>query len=143
MEKSKWGVFACRKASQSNILQSPFFLSVLFLYEVLKFIFILYWSIVDLQHFVSFRCPAKWFRYTHTHTHSFSGSFPIQAITEYQAEFPVLYSRFLLIVYFIYSCVQVLILNSFKALLFLALFFLLTSLQRTEGLSPPAVPSGG
>ena len=70
-------VFACRETSRSSTLQSPFFLSVLFLFEVLKFTFILYWSIIDLQHWVSFRCPAKWFHYTHTHIHAFSGSFPI------------------------------------------------------------------
>ena len=28
----------------------------------------LYWSVVDLQCWVSFRCTAKWIRHTHTHT---------------------------------------------------------------------------
>ena len=36
-----------------------------------------YWSIVDLQCCVSFRCTAKWFSYTYTYIHSFSNSFPI------------------------------------------------------------------
>ena len=40
-------------------------------------IFISYWSIVDLQCYVSFRCTAKWFSYTYTYIHSFKNSFPI------------------------------------------------------------------
>ena len=36
-----------------------------------------YWSIVDLQCCVNFRCTAKWICYTCTHTHSFLDSFPI------------------------------------------------------------------
>ena len=37
------------------------------------------WSIVDLQHFVSFRWMANWFIHTHTymHTYSFSDIFPL------------------------------------------------------------------
>ena len=50
--------------------------------------------------------------HTHTHIHSFSDSFPIQVITEYWVEFPVLYSRSLLIIYFIYNSVYLLIPNS-------------------------------
>ena len=37
--------------------------------------------------------------------YSFSDSFPIEVITEYRAEFPVLYSRSLLGIYFIQSSV--------------------------------------
>ena len=36
-----------------------------------------YWSIVDLQCCVSFRCTAKWFSSTYTYVHSFSDSFLI------------------------------------------------------------------
>ena len=36
---------------------------------------------------------------------SFLDSIPMEVITEYQAEFPVLYSRSLLVIYFIYSSV--------------------------------------
>ena len=40
-------------------------------------VFILHWSIVDLQCCVSFRCTAKWLSYTYTYIHCFSNSFPI------------------------------------------------------------------
>ena len=73
-------------------------------------IFILYWSIVDLQYCVSFRCTAKLLSYTYIH--SFSDSFPVQVITGYGVEFPVLCSRSLLITCFIYSRVYMLIPNS-------------------------------
>ena len=43
------------------------------LWELLNFI--LYWSIVDLQCCVNFRCTAKWFSYTYTYTHSIFFSF--------------------------------------------------------------------
>ena len=38
---------------------------------VLFFNYIFYWSIVDLQCCVSFRCTAKWISYTYTYIHSF------------------------------------------------------------------------
>ena len=76
----------------------------------LNLIFILYWSRVDLQCYVSIRSTAKWFSYTYIH--SFPDSFPIQVIKEYWVEFPVLYSRPLSIIYFIYSSVYMLIPNS-------------------------------
>ena len=47
---------------------------------------------VDLQYCDSFRCTAKWFSYLYTCIYSVSNSFPIQVITEYWAEFPVLYT---------------------------------------------------
>ena len=78
-------------------------------------IYCFYWHIVDLQ-CVSFWCVAKWFCFIHTHTrtykYSFSDSFPLQFITRYWIWFPVLYSRSLLFIYFIYSSVYLLILNS-------------------------------
>ena len=40
-------------------------------------IFLLYWSIVDIQCFVNFRWLAQGFSYTYTHIYSFSNSFPI------------------------------------------------------------------
>ena len=43
---------------------------------------------------------------------SFSSSFPIQVITEYSAEFPVLYSRSLLVIYFKYNSVYISVLTS-------------------------------
>ena len=68
-----------------------------------SFLFNFYWNTVDLQCCVSFRCTAKWISYTYTYIHSFLDSFPIEAITEYWVEFPVLYSSSLLVTYFIYS----------------------------------------
>ena len=62
-----------------------------------------YWRIVDLKSCVSFCCTAKWIIYTYTYILSFLDSFPIEVITEYWVEFPVLYSRLLLVTYFIYS----------------------------------------
>ena len=66
-----------------------------------------YWSMVDLPCCISFCCTAKWVSYTYTYIHCFLDSIPIHVITEYWVEFPVLYSRFLLVIYFIYSSVYV------------------------------------
>ena len=74
----------------------------------LNLIFILYWSIVDLQCCISFRHTAKWFSYTYTYTYSF----PIKLITEYWVEFPVLCSRSLLVIYCIYNSVCMSVPNS-------------------------------
>ena len=60
-------------------------------------IFILCWSIVYLQCYISFRYTVKWFSYTYIY--SFSDSCPILVVTEYWVEFPVLYSRSLLSIY--------------------------------------------
>ena len=59
------------------------------------------WSIVDLQYWVSFKCIAKGFSNTYTYVNSSSDSLPKYVITEYQVEFPVLYSGYLLVIYFI------------------------------------------
>jgi len=86
------------------------------------FIYILYWSVIDLQ-CIGFRCTTKWIcdthTYTHTHTHIYiqistliSDSFPKQVITEHWEEFPVLYSMPLLVIYFIHSSVYLLITTS-------------------------------
>ena len=40
-------------------------------------IFILYWSIADVQRCVRFRGTAEWFSYTYTYIYCFSDSFPI------------------------------------------------------------------
>ena len=65
-----------------------------------------YWNLVDLQCCVSFKCIVKSISYTHTYIHSFLDSFPIKVISEYWVEFPVLHSRSLLVIYFMYSCVS-------------------------------------
>ena len=67
-----------------------------------------YWSIFDLQCCVSFRCTAKWFSYTYF----FRFFFPTKVIAEYSVEFPVLYSRSLLVICFIYSSMCMLIPSS-------------------------------
>ena len=53
--------------------------------------------------FVGFYCTAKWISHTYTYTPSFLGFLPIWATTEYWIEFPELYSRFSLVIYFIHS----------------------------------------
>ena len=58
------------------------------------------WSIADLK---CFRCTAKWFIYIYTHT--YFRFFPLQVITRYWVQFLVLYSRPLLLIYFICSSV--------------------------------------
>ena len=83
-----------------------FFITFLKINILFKNFKILYWNIVDLQSCVS-RCTAKWFSYPCTCNYSLSNSFPIQVITEYWSEFPVLYNRSLLVLYLIYICVCV------------------------------------
>ena len=50
-------------------------------------IFYLYWSTVDQQHCVSFRCITEWFSSVYTCIDSSSNSFPIEVIIEYWVEF--------------------------------------------------------
>ena len=83
------------------------FSKVLFFNEILtaSFLFLFYWSIVDLQCGISFECTAKWFSYTGTYIHSFLDYFLIEVIPEYWVEFPVLYGRSLLVIHLIYCSV--------------------------------------
>ena len=81
--------------------------SCLYITFTYLFIFNFYWTVVDLQCCVSFRCTAKWIGYAYTYIHPFLDSFPVQAIIEYWVEFPVLYSRSLLVTCFIHSSVYV------------------------------------
>ena len=77
-------------------------------YSFLKFKIVLAYNCLTIC--VSFRCTAKWISYTCIR--SFLDSFPIQVIIEYWGDFPVLHSRPLLLIYFIYSSVYMLIPNS-------------------------------
>ena len=70
------------------------------------FFFHFYWSIIDLQHCVSFKCTAKWISYTYIYIHSFRFLAHRDPSTEHWEEFPVLYSRSLLVIYFIYRSVH-------------------------------------
>ena len=67
-----------------------------------------YWSIIDLQ------CCVSGVQQSDSVIHIFIlfQSFLLQVITEYWVEFPVLYSRSLLVTYLIYSSVCMLIPNS-------------------------------
>ena len=67
------------------------------------------WCIVTLQCCIFFRYTAKRFSYMYTHIHSFSDSFPILVITEYWIGFTMVYSRYFLAIYFIYSSSYMLI----------------------------------
>ena len=73
----------------------------------LHFFINFYWSLVGLQCCVSFRRTAKCISYTYTYIRSFLDSLPIEVITDYWVAFPVLYSRFLLVIYFIHSIVYI------------------------------------
>ena len=76
-----------------------FFLNV----NLFSFLKNVYWSIVDLQRCITFCCTTNWISYTYPNTHSFLDTFPMLFITEYWGEFPVLYSKFLLVINFIFK----------------------------------------
>ena len=62
-------------------------------------LFYFYWSVVDLHCCVNFRYAAKGISYAYTSIHSFSYSFPIQPITEYWVDLPVVYMHFYICTY--------------------------------------------
>ena len=65
-------------------------------------------SIVDLQCCISFRHTETKFGYTYIF---FSDLFPSQVITKHLVQFPMLYSRYLLVIYLIYHSIYMLIPN--------------------------------
>ena len=78
---------------------SIFCLSLIFIFPSIFF----NWSIGDLQcQFLLYSKVSQLFIHV---IHSFLDSIPIQVITEYRIELPVLFSRFLLVIYSIYSSV--------------------------------------
>ena len=76
--------------------------------------FFYYWNIVDLQYCVSFRYSAKWLIYmcvcVYICIYIFSSDyFPLQVTIKYWIYFPVLYSKSLLLIYFMYNSLYLLI----------------------------------
>ena len=61
------------------------------------------WVIIALQCCISFCFTAKWISYMYTYIPSFLHFLPIYVTTDHLVEFPVLYSRFSLVIYFIHS----------------------------------------
>ena len=70
-----------------------------------------YWSVVDLQHCISFCYTEKWFSYIYKCIYSFSYYFPLWLITGYWIWLPVLRSRTLLLIHK-YNSLHLLIPNS-------------------------------
>ena len=62
-----------------------------------------HWSIVDLQYCVSFSCIYSMVNQLYIYPLFFLDSFPIGVFTGYWVEFPVPYSRSLLVLCFIYG----------------------------------------
>ena len=84
--------------------------SVFFLF----YLFIKYWNIIEYYNYITMVlisvCNKVIQLYIHTYIYIYIYIyFPMQVITEYWVEFPVLYSKSLLIIYFMYSSVYTLI----------------------------------
>ena len=69
---------------------------------IIKNGYIFYWRIVALHCCVSFYCTAKWISHMYTYIPSFWISFPFRSPQSW-VEFPMVYSRFSLVIYFIHS----------------------------------------
>ena len=74
-----------------------------FFHLFLVVFFLFYWTIFVWQHCVSFCYTAKWICNMYTYMPSFLDLLTIQVTTAYWGEVLVLYSMFLLAIYFIHS----------------------------------------
>lgn len=82
--------------------QHIFLLGTLF-WICVSIYFFIYWTIVDLW-YVSFRCTAKKsFCYIYIYLFPFQILFPFRLLREYWPNFPVLYNKSLLVIYFKYN----------------------------------------
>ena len=107
-----WGQLLSRSASFWVNVCVLFILFLLFSSSFKTFICSLFIEVELIHNAV---LVSKWFSfsthiyicitYIHIYIYNFSDSFPLQVITKYWTEFPVLYSRFLLDIYFINSSV--------------------------------------
>ena len=77
--------------------------------DLVFFFFNFYYSVVALQCCVSFCCAAMWISCIYTHIPYFFNFHSIYVTTEHWVEFPILHSRFSLVIHFINSSVYVLI----------------------------------
>ena len=88
---------------RENFRQSRISINVYFI--IIYFLLIYGWFTMC----VSFRGTAQWLRYIWVYAYTFSGYGPLYVIIRYWMSFPVLHSKFLLLIYFIYSVVYLLI----------------------------------
>ena len=90
--------------------QHPLTSALFYTNSFLKYLFIFivaYIFVVALQYCASSCCTAKWTSHMYTHIPSIFDFPPIQVTTEHRVEFPVLYSRFSLVIYFIHTRVYI------------------------------------
>lgn len=98
--------------TNSWLCTSPVQPTSLFVFYVL--LFLLFWSMVDLQHYANFCWTSKWLSYIHIH--SFSNYLPLWFIRGYCLWFLVLHSRALLSIHSIRNSLHLLTTDSHSTL---------------------------